>query len=57
MQALTNRKKQVERKPMTLAERMYLPSIFKGMGITFSQRLITPNSNVSFRLFSGDSIF
>ena len=36
MQALTNRKKQVERKPMTLMERMYLPSIFKGMAITFS---------------------
>src|SRR5215204_876586 len=36
MQALTNRKKQVERKPMTLMERMYLPAIFKGMGITFS---------------------
>lgn len=36
MQALTNRKKQVERKPMTLMEKMYLPAIFKGMGITFS---------------------
>jgi NADH-quinone oxidoreductase subunit I len=36
MQALTNRKKQVERKPMTLMEKLYLPSIFKGMGITFS---------------------
>lgn len=36
MQALTNRKKQVERKPMTLAEKLYLPAIFKGMGITFS---------------------
>jgi NADH-quinone oxidoreductase subunit I len=34
MQALTNRSKQVERKPMTLMERLYLPSIFKGMGIT-----------------------
>lgn len=36
MQSLTNRGKQVERKPMTLMERMYLPSILKGMGITFS---------------------
>lgn len=36
MQALTNRKKQVERKPMTLMEKLYLPSIFKGMAITFS---------------------
>jgi len=36
MQALTNRKRQVERKPMTLAEKLYLPAIFQGMGITFS---------------------
>ena len=36
MQALTNRKKEVERKPMTLMEKLYLPAIFKGMGITFS---------------------
>jgi len=36
MQALTNKAKQVERKPMTFMERMYLPAIFKGMGITFS---------------------
>ncbi len=35
MQALTNRAKQVERKPMTLLERAYLPAIFKGMAITF----------------------
>jgi NADH-quinone oxidoreductase subunit I len=35
MQALTNRAKQVERKPMNLLERMYLPAIFKGMAITF----------------------
>jgi NADH-quinone oxidoreductase subunit I len=33
---LTNRVKSVERKPMTLWERLYLPSIFKGMAITFS---------------------
>src|SRR6201991_5030 len=36
MQALTNRNKKVERKPMTMMERLYLPSIFKGMAITFS---------------------
>src|SRR5919199_3155199 len=36
MQSLTNRNKQVERKPMTLMEKLYLPAIFKGMGITFS---------------------
>jgi NADH-quinone oxidoreductase subunit I len=35
MQALTNRAKVVERKPMTVWERMYLPSIAKGMSITF----------------------
>lgn len=36
MQALTNRNKQVERKPMNFWEKLYLPSIFKGMAITFS---------------------
>jgi NADH-quinone oxidoreductase subunit I len=36
MQALTNRGKQVSRKPMNIWEKMYLPSIFKGMAITFS---------------------
>jgi NADH-quinone oxidoreductase subunit I len=36
MQALTNRVKVVERKPMSFWERMYLPAIFKGMLITFS---------------------
>jgi len=33
---LTNRSKAVNRKPMTFVESLYLPSIFKGMGITFS---------------------
>ena len=33
---LTNRNKQVERKPMNTLEKLYLPSIFKGMAITFS---------------------
>ena len=36
MQSLTNRGKQVERKPMTFWEKMYLPAIAKGMGITMS---------------------
>src|SRR3954465_4996203 len=36
MQALTNRKKEVERKPMTFWEKIYIPAIFKGMGITMS---------------------
>ena len=36
MQPLTNRIKQVERKPMSFMERLYLPAIFKGMAITFS---------------------
>jgi formate hydrogenlyase subunit 6/NADH:ubiquinone oxidoreductase subunit I len=36
MQALTNRNKQVERKPMTFMERMYLPAIFKGMASLLS---------------------
>jgi NADH-quinone oxidoreductase subunit I len=33
---LTNKSRSVERKPMTAMERLYLPSIFKGMAITFS---------------------
>src|SRR3954463_14517044 len=36
MESLTNRKKQVERKPMTFWEKIYIPSIAKGMGITMS---------------------
>jgi NADH-quinone oxidoreductase subunit I len=36
MQALTNRVKVVERKPMSFWESIYLPAIFKGMVITFS---------------------
>lgn len=34
MQALTNRRKQVSRKPMTFLERLYLWNIMKGMLIT-----------------------
>src|SRR6201989_80720 len=36
MQALTNRARTVNKKPMSFMERLYLPAIFKGMGITFS---------------------
>ena len=36
MQSLTNRAKSVDRRPMSLLERAYLPAIFKGMAITFS---------------------
>ncbi len=33
---LTNRAKQIDRRPMNLVEKMYLPAIAKGLGITFS---------------------
>src|ERR1700750_783660 len=36
MQALTNRGKVVDRRPMSFWERKSLPAIFKGMAITFS---------------------
>ncbi|MBY0477069.1 MAG: NADH-quinone oxidoreductase subunit I [Chitinophagaceae bacterium] len=36
MMQLTNKAKLVDRKPMSIAEKIYLPAIFKGMGITFS---------------------
>src|ERR1700710_859942 len=36
MQALTKKAKQVERKPMNIWEKMYIPAIAKGMVITFS---------------------
>jgi len=35
MQTLTNRAKVLEQKPLTLMEKLYLPAIAKGMGITF----------------------
>lgn len=36
MPTLTSRAKQVDRRPMSLAEKLYLPAIFKGMAITMS---------------------
>lgn len=36
MQALTNRAKVLEQKPLNFMERLYLPAILKGMAITFS---------------------
>jgi NADH-quinone oxidoreductase subunit I len=36
MQALTNKSKTVNRKPMSFWEKLYLPVIFKGMLITFT---------------------
>lgn len=36
MQKLTNRSVQVDRSPMTMGEKMYLPAIAKGLGITLS---------------------
>ncbi len=36
MQALTNKAKLVDRKPMSVFEKAYLPAIAKGMAITFS---------------------
>jgi NADH-quinone oxidoreductase subunit I len=36
MQKLTNRSKVLEQTPLTFMERLYLPNIAKGMGITFS---------------------
>jgi len=35
MQSLTNRGREVERKPMNIWEKMYIPAIAKGMAITF----------------------
>ncbi|WP_343305556.1 NADH-quinone oxidoreductase subunit NuoI [Chitinophaga niabensis] len=35
MQILTNRAQPVDRRPMTFWEKLYLPAIAKGMGITF----------------------
>lgn len=36
MQPLTNRAKDVDRRPMSFGEKLYVPAILKGMSITFS---------------------
>ncbi|MEJ7680465.1 MAG: hypothetical protein WKG06_21960 [Segetibacter sp.] len=63
MQPLTKKVKQVDRKPMTLLERLYLPAIFKGMAITFSHMfkkylpLVILNKNVRLLKFGGDYMY
>jgi NADH-quinone oxidoreductase subunit I len=47
MQALTNRVRSVERKPMNIWERMYLPAIFKGMLITL-RHVFTRNPTIKY---------
>ncbi len=47
MQALTNRAKDVSRKPMSLPEKLYLPAILKGMFITFSH-IFKKNPTISY---------
>ncbi len=47
MQALTNRAKSVNRRPMTFMESLYLPSIFKGMAITF-KHMFTKNPTINY---------
>ena len=36
MEPLTSKKKVLEQKPLTFAERMYLPAIAKGLSVTIS---------------------
>ncbi|MEO5985171.1 MAG: NADH-quinone oxidoreductase subunit NuoI [Ferruginibacter sp.] len=47
MQALTNRIKHVDRRPMNLLERLYIPAILKGMLITFSH-IFKKNPTISY---------
>ncbi len=47
MQSLTNRSKVVERKEMTLAERLYLPAIVNGMVITI-KHLFKKKTTISY---------
>src|SRR5699024_223897 len=44
MQSLSNRKKVIEQKPMNFWERMYLPAIFKGLGITLRHFFMKKNT-------------
>ena len=47
MQALTTKVKQVDRKPMSIMERLYVPAILRGMFITFSH-IFKKNPTVSY---------
>ncbi len=47
MQSLTNRAQSVDRKPMSFMEKLYLPSIVKGMLITF-KHIFTRNPTVHY---------
>lgn len=42
MESLTNRKKEVSQKEMTFKEKLYLPAIFKGMGLTLKHAFQKP---------------
>ncbi|MDQ7947485.1 MAG: NADH-quinone oxidoreductase subunit I, partial [Pedobacter sp.] len=42
MESLSNKKKVLEQKPLNLAERMYLPTIVKGLSTTISHFLKKP---------------
>ncbi len=56
MQSLTNRAKQVERKPLSFWEKLYFPAILKGMAITVSH-IFKKKATISYpeekRPFSG----
>ena len=47
MQALTTKVKAVDRRPMSLMERLYIPAILKGMMITFSH-IFKKNPTISY---------
>ncbi|HMO61592.1 MAG TPA: NADH-quinone oxidoreductase subunit I [Ferruginibacter sp.] len=47
MQPLTTRVKQVDRRPMNLLEKIYLPAILKGLSITFSH-IFKKNPTISY---------
>lgn len=55
MQALTDRVKPVDRRPLNFVEKLYIPAILKGMGITFKhifQKKATVNYPEETRPFS-----
>lgn len=47
MQALTNKVKPVDRRPMSFMEKLYLPAIVKGMGLTF-RHLFKKNPTIQY---------